>query len=115
MLDAEVRIGELMAQVPKGSGGDHGNQYTGGKNNIGDNFAKTKEKVIAEAGFTPMQVSRFETMDTAVQSFQETKADVIEQSGLLSKWTPLSFLKLSLRTRILGALLICFVLKNIIK
>ena len=31
VLDAEVRIGELMREVPKASGGDHGNQYTVGK------------------------------------------------------------------------------------
>jgi hypothetical protein len=85
VLDAEVRIGELMAKVPKASGGDHGNQYTGGKNNIGDNFAKTKAEVIAEAGFTPMQVSRFETLAAHPEIVEQAKAEARENDDIVSR------------------------------
>lgn len=43
MLDAEVRIGELTSRIPKVSGGDHGNQYTGGKKDTTVLFAKQGE------------------------------------------------------------------------
>ena len=93
VLDAEVRIGELMKQVPKSSGGDHGNQYTGGKNDTAVDFAKPKSEVIRDAGFTPKQVPKApggqpyqerSTSDTAVKS----KKDVIEQAGLTTKQVP---------------------------
>lgn len=43
VLDAEVRIGELTSRIPKVSGGDHGNQYTGGKKDTAVHFAKQEE------------------------------------------------------------------------
>lgn len=85
VLDAEVRIGELMREVPKASGGDHGNQYTGGKNNIGDNFAKTKTEVIAEAGFTPMQVSRFETLAAHPEIVEQAKVEARDNDDIVSR------------------------------
>lgn len=85
VLDAEVRIGELMRDVPKASGGDHGNQYTGGKNNTSDNFAKTKAEVIAEAGFTPMQVSRFETLAAHPEIVAQAKAEARENDDIVSR------------------------------
>lgn len=73
VLDAEVRIGELMAKVPKASGGDHGNQYTGGKNDSGVHFASTKAEVIEQAGFTPKQVQRFETLAAHPEIVEQAK------------------------------------------
>ena len=60
VLDAEVRIGELMRQVPKASGGDRRSENF--KNNTNVTFEKQKKQVISDMGFTPMQVSRFETL-----------------------------------------------------
>ena len=40
VIDAETRLGDLTRQMPKKSGGDHGNQYTGGKIRGGSNFGK---------------------------------------------------------------------------
>lgn len=39
VLLAEARLGELFNQMPKTSGGDHGNQYTGGKLPLAGKFA----------------------------------------------------------------------------
>ena len=44
LLDAEVRIGELLKEVPKGSGGDR--VGTRSKINHGDNFAQPKGRVV---------------------------------------------------------------------
>ena len=64
-----------MRQVPKASGGDHGNQYTGGKINTDDKFATSKTKVISDMGFTPMQVSRFETLAAHPEIVAQAKAE----------------------------------------
>lgn len=56
VLDAEVRIGELMREVPKASGARTDLQ----PHNTDDMRLKTE--VIKDMGFTPMQVSRFETL-----------------------------------------------------
>ena len=54
MLDAEVRIGELMAKVPKAT-----NQY---KSDTDSGVASTKREVIESTGFTPKQVERFQQL-----------------------------------------------------
>ena len=89
VIDAEVRIGELMRNVPKASGGDRRSENF--KNNTADTFEKTKSEVISEAGFTPMQVSRFETLaahpDLVEQAKAEARAndDIVSRSLVLEK------------------------------
>lgn len=85
VLDAEVRIGELMREVPKASGGDHGNQYTGGKINTDDKFATSKTKVISDMGFTPMQVSRFETLAAHPEAVERAKAEARENDEIVTR------------------------------
>ena len=85
VLDAEVRIGELMREVPKASGGDHGNQYTGGKINTDDKFATSKTKVISDMGFTPMQVSRFETLAAHPEAVERAKAEARENQEMVTR------------------------------
>ena len=57
VLDAEVRIGELMREVPKASGGAPYHKST--KATDGQS---TKAEVIEKTGFTVKQVQRFETL-----------------------------------------------------
>lgn len=85
VLDAEVRIGELMAKIPKASGGDHGNQHTGGKKDSGVVFAKPKAEVIAQAGFTPKQVQRFETLAANPDLVAQAKAEARENDDIVSR------------------------------
>ena len=54
VLDAEVRIGELMREVPKAQGKRTDIKPT--------DTAVGKYEVIEKAGFTPKQVERFETL-----------------------------------------------------
>ena len=83
VLDAEVRIGELMAQVPKASY-DRGNQYTGGKTTpLSD--SQTKTQVIEAAGFTPKQVQRFETLAKHPDLVAQAKAEARENDDIVSR------------------------------
>ncbi len=52
LLDAEVKLGEMMKEIPKAK-----NQYDANRNG-----AKTKAEVTEKLGFNKDQVSRFETL-----------------------------------------------------
>lgn len=62
LIAAETRIGEILLSIPKQSGGDHGNQYTGGKNRDESNFGKTKSETISEMGYSKDQASDYQRM-----------------------------------------------------
>lgn len=83
VLDAEVRIGELMAKVPKASGGDRRSDNF--KNNTDVTFEKTKAEVISDMGFTPMQVSRFETLAAHPEIVAQAKAEARENDDIVSR------------------------------
>ena len=59
MLDAEVKIGELMRNVPKANNGG-ANQYRAKDPAVGRK--QMKQQTISDAGFTKTQVQRFETL-----------------------------------------------------
>lgn len=87
VTDAKVRIGVLFNNMPKQTGGDHGNQYTGGKAESGkkiggDPFAKTPEKPVKtrqeaaeELGFSHIQVKRFQQMAKHPEAVEAAKAE----------------------------------------
>lgn len=83
VLDAEVRIGELMAKVPKGSGGDRRSENF--KSDNGVVFEKTKSEVIESAGFTPKQVQRFETLAKHPDLVAQAKAEARENDDIVSR------------------------------
>lgn len=79
VLDAEVRIGELMREVPKAQGArtdiEHHN----------NGAMKLKSDVIRESGFTPMQVSRFETLAAHPEIVAQAKAEARENDDIVSR------------------------------
>lgn len=85
VTDAEVRIGELLKQIPKASGGDHGNQYTGGKNSPKENFGKPKSEVIKESGITPKQAFHFQAMADNPDSVAKAKEKARKDGEVLSR------------------------------
>ena len=85
VLDAEVRIGELMAKVPKAK-----NQYDDALNN---GVISTKADVIKEAGFTPMQVSRFETLAAHPDIVAQAKAEARENEEIVTRSSVLEMVR----------------------
>jgi DNA N-6-adenine-methyltransferase (Dam). len=83
VLDAEVRIGELMREVPKASGGDRRSENF--KNNTDVTFEKQKKQVISDMGFTPMQVSRFETLAAHPEAVERAKAEAREKDEIVTR------------------------------
>ena len=91
VLDAEVRIGELMREVPKASGGDRRSENF--KNNTDVTFEKQKKQVISDMGFTPMQVSRFETLAAHPEIVAQAKAEAKENDDIVTRSLVLSKIK----------------------
>lgn len=77
VLDAEVRIGELMARVPKVQGKRTDIQPT--DSTVG------KYDVIKDAGFTPKQVERFQTLAAHPEIVAEAKAEARENDDVVSR------------------------------
>lgn len=93
VLDAEVRIGELMAKVPKATTVS-GNQYTGKwkSDTVVDN-PKSKADVIRDAGFTQKQVQRFQTLAAHPEIVAQAKAEARENDDIVSRSLVLNMVK----------------------
>lgn len=83
VLDAEVRIGELMAKVPKASGGDRRSENF--KKDTDVVFEKPKADIIRDAGFTPKQVQRFQTLAAHPEIVEQAKAEARENDDIVSR------------------------------
>lgn len=97
VLDAEVKIGELMLKVPKASGGNHGNQYTGGKIDSGVEFGndETKKKAdeIIAAGITQKQAERFQTLAKHPEVVAKAKEQAKKDDDIVSRSLVLNMIK----------------------
>ena len=89
VLDAEVRIGELMAKVPKATE----NQYTKVQSDSGVAKQKPKADIISEAGFTPRQVERFQTLAAHPEIVAQAKAEARENDDIVSRSLVLNMVK----------------------
>lgn len=95
VLDAEVRIGQLMAQVPKqiNNNPTGRNQYDRGQNDTVVVSTKPKSEVIRDAGFTPKQVQRFQTLAAHPEIVAQAKAEARENDDIVSRSLVLNMVK----------------------
>jgi phage N-6-adenine-methyltransferase len=77
VLDAEVRIGELMREVPKAQGKRTDIKPT--------DIVVGKYDVIEQAGFTPKQVERFETLAAHPEAVERAKAEAREKDEIVTR------------------------------
>ena len=82
VLDAEVKIGELMAKIPKAT---KGNQYTGKMVMDSGVHNQTKAKIIENAGFSVKQAQRFETLAKNPELVEQAKAEARENDDIVSR------------------------------
>ena len=83
VLDAEVRIGELTAQIPKASH-DRGNQYTGGKSTTLSN-SQTKEQALSDIGITQRTAERFEELARNPEAVAQAKQQAREEDRIVTR------------------------------
>ncbi len=97
VLDAEMKIGELMEQIPKATAQ---NNISGKKKSdtqidsgvvLGTDVEKeisppkTKTEIIQESGFTPKQVERFQTLAKHPEIVEQAKAEARENDDIVSR------------------------------
>lgn len=87
VLDAEVRIGQLMRDVPKAQGKRTDIQL------LPSGGAKSKEKVIEESGFSKTQVQRFEELASHPEVVEQAKAEARENDDIVSRSLVLNMIK----------------------
>lgn len=85
VLDAEVKIGELMAKLPKATKGTGANQYKRAENDSGGDFSKSKAEIIKSAGFSPKQAERFQTLAKNPELVEQAKAEARENDDIVSR------------------------------
>lgn len=81
VLDAKVKLGELMAKVPKAT--PNNNPFH--ENDTAVDFVKPKAEVIRDAGFTPKQVERFQTIAAHPEAVEQAKAEAREKGDVVSQ------------------------------
>lgn len=87
VLDAEVRIGELMREVPKAQG------KRTDKQPLPTDGQKSKTEVFADMGFTHSQVQRFETLAAHPEIVAQAKAEAKENDDIVTRSLVLSMVK----------------------
>lgn len=91
LLDAEVRIGELLKQIPKDSGGDR--RSSDFKNLTSEKFEKPKLELAKELGFDHNQVHRFETLASNKDIVERVKAEARENEDIPTRSRVLQLVK----------------------
>lgn len=79
VLDAEVRIGQLMARVPTMQG------KRTDKEPMDSGVQKSKQQIIEDAGFTVKQAQRFETLAAHPEIVEQAKAEARENDDIISR------------------------------
>lgn len=80
LLDAEVRLGDLLKQIPKRAGGDRRSVDFKTDNTV--YFEKPKKEVIKELGFSEKQAQRFETLADNKDLVEQVKREARENDDL---------------------------------
>lgn len=87
VLDAEVRIGQLMARVPTMQG------KRTDKEPMDSGVQKSKQQIIEDAGFTVKQAQRFETLAAHPEIVEQAKAEARENDDIVSRSLVLNMVK----------------------
>lgn len=92
LLDAEVRIGDLLKQIPKNNT-FKGNQYKEVNSQQCDKTIESKQEVITRLGFNKDQASRFETLSTHKDVVEQVKAEARENEDIPTRSRVLQLVK----------------------
>ena len=92
VLDAETKLGELMAKVPKATGGQPFQRKSTMDSGV-QSRPQTKADIIEKAGFTPKQVQRFETLAKNPDIVEQAKAEARENDDIVSRSLVLNMVK----------------------
>lgn len=101
LLDAEVRIGDLLKQIPKASGGDRKSRKF--KNDTNVDFERptdtdvakleSKKETIERLGFNQKQAERFETLSSNKEIVEKVKAEARDNEDIPTRSRVLQLVK----------------------
>lgn len=100
LMDAEVRIGEILLAMPKASGGDRKSEKI--KSNSSATFdpevkppapLQTKEEAVKQLGFDKIQVSRFQTLAQHKEIVEQVKQEARANDDLATRTAVLQAVK----------------------
>jgi len=80
VLDAEVRLGELFATLPKNKVGRPSNIIDSGVENL-----PKKSEVVSEAGFSQKQAERFQMMAKHPEVVEQVKTEARENDDIVTR------------------------------
>ncbi len=89
VLDAEVRIGELMRDVPKAT--PNNNPFH--EKPSGGSLVKSKRKVIEDAGFSKTQVQRFQQLAEHPDIVEKAKTEARNNDDIVSRTLVLNMIR----------------------
>ena len=93
LLDAEVRIGDLLKQIPKASGGDRKSIEIKNRTNAKFDKKETKQEVITRLGFNKDLANRFETLSSNKDIVEQVKAEARENEDIPTRSRVLQIVK----------------------
>lgn len=93
LIDAEVRIGDLLKQIPKASGGDRKSEEIKNRSVAKFDGQETKQEVITRLGFNKDQANRFETMASNKDIVEQVKAEARENEDIPTRTRVLQLVK----------------------
>ncbi len=93
LIDAEVRIGDLLKQIPKASGGDRKSEQIKNRTVAKFENTETKQEVITRLGFNKDQANRFETMASNKDIVEQVKAEARENEDIPTRTRVLQLVK----------------------
>ena len=93
LIDAEVRIGDLLKQIPKASGGDRKSEQIKNRTVAKFENTETKQEVITRLGFNKDQAQRFETMASNKDIVEQVKAEARENEDIPTRTRVLQLVK----------------------
>ena len=80
LLDAEARLGDLLSEIPKASGGDRRSEDF--KKDTVVHFEKPKSEIIEGLGFSVKQAQRFETLAENRDLIEQVKQEAREKDEI---------------------------------
>lgn len=92
LIDAEVRIGDLLKQIPKNNT-FKGNQYKEVNSQQCEKAIESKQEVITRLGFNKDQANRFETMASNKDIVEQVKAEARENEDIPTRTRVLQLVK----------------------
>ena len=91
VLDAEVKIGELMRDIPKKQGVRTDLELP--DSGVDKLNTITKAEAIKQAGFTPKQAERFQTLAAHPEIVEQAKTEARENEDIVSRSLALNMIK----------------------